>query len=133
MTDTPEVEAARIRAEQSKEQFMETLHELQHRLAPKTLAQNAWEGARNKSQNAWEDARNKSQDAWEEARNKSADLAEDAVDAVRKRPVAAGGIVAGIALFLARHSLWKAGGRLVGGKSNRNEEEIEIEEVEIVR
>lgn len=122
MTDTPEVEAARIRAEQSKERFMETLHELQHRLAPKTLAQNAWEGARNKGQ-----------DAWEGARNKSADLAEDAVDAVRKRPVAAGGIVAGVALFLARHSLWKAGGRLVGGKSNRNEEEIEIEEVEIVR
>lgn len=44
-------------------------------------------------------------EAWESAKVKGADLAEDAVDAVRRRPVAATGIVAALAMFLAREPL----------------------------
>lgn len=95
MTDTPQVLAARAEAEQAQARFVATLHELQQRMMPKVLARDAWQGAK----------------------SKGADLAEDAVDAVRRRPVAAGGIVAALALFLAREPLMDAAGKLVGGKS----------------
>ena len=83
MTDTPKVLAAKADAEQAQARFMATLHELQHRVAPGTLASNAWSGAK----------------------NKGADLAEDAVDAVKKRPVAVGGVVAALTMFLAREPI----------------------------
>lgn len=94
MTDTPQVQAARIRAEQAQHRLVERLHELQHRVAPKTLTR----------------------DAWEAAKSKGADLAEDAVDAVRARPVAATGLVAAIAVFLAREPLIELAGKLMNGK-----------------
>ena len=72
---------------------METAHALQQRLSPAVLAQNAWVGAK----------------------SKGADLAEDAVDAVRRRPAIASGIVAALALFLAREPLLDAAGKLAGG------------------
>ncbi len=53
--------------------------------------------------------------AWQEAKEKGADLAEDAVDAVRKRPVAATGVVAAIALFLAREPLKDLAGKVTDG------------------
>ncbi len=97
MTDTPAVRDARIEAEQAQHRLVERLHELQQRIAPKTLARGAWEGAK----------------------SKGADLAEDAVDAVRKRPVAATGAVAAIALFLAREPLMDLAGKLVNGKDKK--------------
>jgi Protein of unknown function (DUF3618) len=81
--DAPQVAAARIEAERARARLMATAQELQERISPRTLARDAWQGAR----------------------NKGADLAEDAVDAVRARPVASGGVVAALALFLARHPL----------------------------
>ena len=81
--DSPAIAAARVRAEKARAQLMETARELQVRISPKTLAHNAWEGAK----------------------MKGADLAEEAVDAVRARPLAATGIVAAIAMFLAREPL----------------------------
>lgn len=99
--DTPEMTAARIEAERARARLMDTAHDLQARLKPKTLAQNAWEGAK----------------------EKGADLAEDAVDAVRKRPIAATGIVAAIALFLAREPLKDLAGRLVGNGADRENED----------
>ena len=80
MADTPEIIAARSEVDRSRARVMATAHELQERLSPKTLAKGAWQGAK----------------------EKGADLAEDAVDAVKTRPIAAGGIVAAIAMFLAR-------------------------------
>ena len=44
-------------------------------------------------------------EAWEKAKNKGADLAEDAVDAVKKRPVATGGVIAALTMFLAREPI----------------------------
>lgn len=86
MTDSPNIVAARIQVEKTKAALLDTLRELQQRLQPKTLAN----------------------EAWEKAKNKGADLAEDAVDAVAKRPVAVGGVVAALAMFLARDPLKKA-------------------------
>ena len=63
--DTPAVTAARIEVERRRGELLDTVHLLQARLAPRTLAA----------------------DAWEKAKNKGADLAEDAVDAVKARPV----------------------------------------------
>src|SRR5918998_1316938 len=95
--DSPQVAAARIKAEKARAQLMETAHELQQRLSPATLAQNAWEGAK----------------------MKGADLAEDAVDAVRRRPAIASGIVAALALFLAREPLIDAGKKLTSGAKTK--------------
>ena len=86
MTDSPRIAAARIEVERTRAALLETVRELQQRLQPKTLAS----------------------EAWEKAKNKGADLAEDAVDAVAKRPVAVGGVVAALAMFLAREPIKKA-------------------------
>ena len=91
--DTPEIAAARIEAERARAKLMGTAQELQERLSPRTLARDAWEGAK----------------------HKGADVVEDAVDAVRKRPVAAGGAVAALALFLAREPLLDLAGKVVDG------------------
>jgi hypothetical protein len=95
--DPPQVAAARIEAERSRARLMATAHELQERISPRVLARDAWQGAR----------------------NKGADLAEDAVDAVRARPVASGGVVAALALFLARHPLMDLAGKLTGGGKDK--------------
>ena len=97
MTDTPEVAAARVEVERRRSRVMATAHELQDRLSPKTLARNTWQGAK----------------------EKGADLAEDAVDAVRARPLAAGGVVAAITMFLAREPLMDLAGKLVDGAKGK--------------
>ena len=86
MSDSPKVAAARIEVERRRAELIETARDLQARLQPKVLAN----------------------EAWEKAKMKGADLAEDAVDAVAKRPVAVGGVVAALAMFLARDPLKKA-------------------------
>lgn len=91
MTDSPEIAAAREAVERSRSRLVVMAHELQERLSPKTIARGAWEGAK----------------------EKSADLAEDAVDAVRARPLAAGGVVAAITMFLAREPLIDLAGKLM--------------------
>jgi ElaB/YqjD/DUF883 family membrane-anchored ribosome-binding protein len=81
--DAPQVVAARIEAERTRARLMDTAHRLQARISPSALASNAWQGAK----------------------EKGADMAENAVDAVRKRPIAATGVIAAITLFLAREPL----------------------------
>ena len=81
--ESPEIVAARIEAERARARLMETAHRLQARISPGTLASNAWQGAK----------------------EKGANLAENAVDAVRKRPIAVTGVIAAITLFLAREPL----------------------------
>ncbi len=83
MTDTPKIAAARIEVARTRAAMLETAREMQARLQPKTLAS----------------------EAWEKAKDKGADLAEGAVDAVAKRPLAVGGVVAAIAMYLAREPL----------------------------
>ena len=95
MRDTPEIAAARVEVERTRVRLMATAQELQERVSPKTLARSTWEGAK----------------------VKGADLAEDAVDAVRARPLAATGIVAAVAMFLAREPLMDLAGKLVNDVS----------------
>lgn len=83
MTDPPKVAAARIQVERTRAALLDTAKELQQRLQPKTLAS----------------------EAWEKAKIKGADLAEDAVDAVKSRPVAVGGVMAALTMFLAREPI----------------------------
>lgn len=102
MTD-PKVEAARIEVERSRAQMLDTAKLLQRRLEPGKLTR----------------------DAWQSAKEKGADLAEDAVDAVRRRPYAAGGVVAAIALFIAREPIRQLYGKVTdamtsNGKKRRN-------------
>ena len=97
MTDT-RIEAARLEVERSRAQMLGTAKLLQHRLEPGKLTR----------------------DAWESAKEKGADLAEDAVDAVRKRPYAAGGAVAAIALFIAREPIMELFGKLTEKKPKRS-------------
>ena len=99
MTDTPEIAAARIAAEVARTKLFATAEELQERLSPRTLAKGAWQGAK----------------------AKGADIAEDAVDAVRARPLAVGGVMAAITLFLARGPLMDLAGKVAHGFSGKRE------------
>lgn len=90
--EPPSVVAARAEVERARHRLVGTFDELQQQFAPHTLMR----------------------EAWENARDKGADLAENAVDAVRKRPVAATGVVAAIALFIAREPLMDLAGKVAG-------------------
>lgn len=99
--DSPAVAEARRKAENARAKLMATVDEaiayaegLQDKLQPSHLAR----------------------DAWEAAKSKGVDVAEDAVDAVRKRPVMAGGAIAALALFIAREPLIDLAGKLINPK-----------------
>lgn len=102
--DPPEVVKARARAEEAREQMISSFRELKaavedkgRQLTPSHLAR----------------------DAWESAKDKGADLAEDAVDAVRTRPLATTGVIAAIALFLAREPLMDLASRVAGSMKSK--------------
>lgn len=77
--------AARVEAELARARLMGTAQELQTRLNPAKIANDAWTGAK----------------------EKGADLAEEAVDVVRSRPAMAGGVAAAVGLFLVRNPLMR--------------------------
>lgn len=87
MSDRHKVAAAEIEVERTRAALLETVNELLERFQPHNLVE----------------------DLWEQTKIKGADLAEDAVDAVRKRPVAVGGAVAALTMFLAREPLKDVG------------------------
>jgi hypothetical protein len=91
--ETPEITAARAEADRRRARLMATAHELQERLSPRTLARGAWQGAK----------------------EKGADLAENTVDAVKARPLAATGVIAAIAMFLARDPLMDLATKAIDG------------------
>jgi hypothetical protein len=89
------VEQARAKMWATVDEIIEYGQQLQQKLEPSHLAR----------------------DAWDAAKSKGADIAEEAVDAVRKRPVAASGAIAALALFIAREPLMDLAAKLVNGKS----------------
>ena len=91
---------AQQEVDQAREALIDTARDLQQRLQPKTLAR----------------------DAWESAKVKGADMAEDAVDAVKRRPVASGGIIAAIAMFLAREPIKDGVGRVYDAMTSSNKD-----------
>jgi hypothetical protein len=108
--EAPEVTAARVEAGRARAQLIDSAHDLQARLKPKTLARDAWEGAK----------------------VKGADWAEDAVDVVRKRPLAATGVIAAVALYLAREPLMDLASRLMNGSGEPEDSDnaLDTESVE---
>lgn len=83
MIEPVKIRDARAEVERTRDALLDTLGDLKDRLQPGTLAS----------------------EAWGKAKTKGADLAEDAVDAVKARPVAVGGALAALTLFLARDSV----------------------------
>jgi hypothetical protein len=107
--DDPQVTAARIEVERTRARMMETKDDLQARLKPSTLAHSAWDGAKEKG--------------------------TDAVEAARRRPLAAGGIAAALALYLVRKPLKSLAGKFRNGNDGEHSddgEEFEIEEIAII-
>lgn len=90
----PAILAARAEVERTRSRLIDTARELQERISPRTLARDVWEGAK----------------------DKGAGLAEEAVDAVRKRPIVAGGVIAALALFLGRDPIMEYASKLLNGK-----------------
>lgn len=81
-----DIEAAKREAERARQRLASTSGALKARLKPSALANDAWTGVR----------------------DKGTELADDAVQAVKDRPLTASGVVAGLALFLARDTVWSA-------------------------
>lgn len=103
--DPPEVVKAKARAEEAREQMMRSFEVLKDAAEARAREFTPSHLAR---------------DAWESAKDKGADLAEDAVDAVRARPLTTTGVVAAIALFLAREPLMDLASKVAGSvKSKR--------------
>ena len=100
MSEPAPIRAARAEVEARKAEMIDTVRELQQRLQPATLASGAWEAAK----------------------NKGANLAEDAVDAVRSRPVAVGGVAAALGLFLARAPIKDVARRFYDGMTSGKDE-----------
>lgn len=97
MTDE-RVKAAEFEVDRARARLLTSLNDMSRQFEPHRLVQGV----------------------WEKAKDKGADLAEDAVDAVSRRPVAAGAVVAGIIAFLARDSLISAAGKLVKGTRGKS-------------
>ncbi len=98
MNETPKVIAARIEVAKRRAALIDTARAVQVRLAPRTLAS----------------------EAWEKAKIKGADLAEEAVDAVTSRPVAVGGVAAAIAMFLAREPIKDAAVKIYDAMTSKS-------------
>ena len=96
MTDD-RVKTAEFEVDRARAKMIATLQEITQQLQPHRLME----------------------EAWERAKDKGADLAENAVDAVRARPLAATGIVAAVAMFLAREPLMDLAGKLVDGAKSK--------------
>lgn len=97
------IAAARGQAEARRQELMGTIDEIKVRLAPKTIAQGAWEGAK----------------------DKSSEVADTTMTAVKERPAVAAGVAAGLALLIARKPLFS----LVSGLfSSKDSNDIETDE-----
>ena len=98
-TESKAVLDARAEADQARARLLATARELQFRASPRTLARDAWSGAK----------------------EKGAGLADQAVDVVSQRPVTAGAVAAAVALFAARKPLRHMAGRLFNHDSNNGD------------
>ena len=94
----PAITAARREALRAKDRLDRTLAAVQHRLSPGNLAEEAWDGVK----------------------DKGADLAEGALEAVKSRPKAVSLALGAFALFLARAPLKRVVTRLVSGNGSED-------------
>ena len=96
MTPLAEITEARRKAVRARERFDRTLAAAQDRLSPGNLAEEAWDGVK----------------------DKGADLAEGALEAVKSRPKAVSLALGAFALFLARAPIKRAVTRLISGNGD---------------
>lgn len=106
-----EIERNKREAVQARARFESTLAAVQRRLRPGNLAEEAWDGVK----------------------DKGADMADGALQAVKKRPGTVSVALGAFALFLARGPLTRAVGRYLsrddGTQGNDNEDaELSVEE-----
>ena len=73
------VKAAEFEVDRARAKLLASLNDVSHQFEPHRLMQ----------------------EVWDKAKDKGADLAEDAVDAVSRRPITTGAVIAGIVAFLA--------------------------------
>ena len=99
MKDTPKIVAATIEVERTRAALIETVRALQTRFEPHKVVN----------------------EVWEKAKNKGADLAEEAVDAVKSRPVAVGGVIAALTVFLAREPIKDAAIKIYDAMTSKDE------------
>ena len=93
------IATAQIEVDRTRAALIETVYALRTRLEPQKVMS----------------------EAWEKAKNKGADLAEDAVDAVKSRPVAVGGVVAALAMFFAREPIKDAAVKIYDAMTSKDE------------
>jgi hypothetical protein len=106
-----EIMQAQRAALRAKDRFERTLAAAQHRLSPGNLAEEAWDGVK----------------------DKGADMAEGALRAVKSRPRAVSLALGAFAIFLARAPLKRAVTRLVSGDgdgdgNDRDDAELSVTE-----
>lgn len=90
---TPDVRARAAEAEAAKARFMTTLHTVQHRLSPKTVANDVKEGVKERAG---------------DVASKSLALANQGVAQARAKPVTIAAIAVPIAVFLLRKPIARA-------------------------
>jgi hypothetical protein len=93
-----EIEETRRAALLAKARFESTLAAAQHRLSPGNLAEEAWDGVK----------------------DKGVDMAEGALQAVKSRPKAVSLALGAFAIFLARAPLKRAVSRIISGGANED-------------
>ncbi len=103
MTEDPKIARAEAAVEAARERLIDTVQDIAQQLEPRRLIG----------------------ELWEDAKNKGADLAEEAVDAVKARPLAASGVVAAIAMFLAREPIKDLAGKMFDGFGDKKKREAE--------
>jgi hypothetical protein len=94
----PQLEMAQRNVEMARRRMESTLGALQLRLHPKALANDAWDGVRDKSN----------------------DLADTALGAVKERPATASVALAAFVVFLARNPLRRAISRFFAGEQDES-------------
>lgn len=104
-----EIERAKREAVRARARFEQTLAAVQRRLKPGNLAEEAWDGVK----------------------DKSADLAGGALQAVKSRPKAVSLVLGAFAVFLAREPLKRAVTRLISGDDDEQGNDHEGAELSV--
>ncbi|HEY0626852.1 MAG TPA: DUF3618 domain-containing protein [Allosphingosinicella sp.] len=94
--DAEALERAKREQELARQRFTTTLHTLQYRLKPGTLANDAWTGVK----------------------DKTGTMTDSALQTVKDRRLTVSGVIAAIVIFLARDSLWTAISKLIRGEDD---------------
>ena len=97
--DPADIAIARAKADAARARLMGTLGAIQSRLAPRNLAE----------------------DAWEKVRDRGGELAGKALQGAKQRPVRTAAIIGAIALFFARKPIIHGVAKLLNGEEDETD------------